>query len=113
MKIEAHVKDKNITIDMPEGVAAMYAFATENKYSSGMHAVPKDLALEIATDFFVHILENAPDVVVAASLCTLREVLKEKGIVSGTVDMAVSMCGKVIPVDEIAAEMEAEAKKDR
>ncbi len=111
MKIETRVKDKNITIEMPEGVAAMYAFAFEGKYSLGMHKVRKDQAIEMATDFFVHILKNATGVAVAAALANLRHQLMTEGTMPENVDMAVSLDGKVIPLDEMSAEIEADIKK--
>ena len=113
MKIETHVKAKNITIEMPEGVAARYAFALEGKYSSGMYKVRKDQAIEMAIDFFVHILGNASDVAVAAALANLRHQLMTEGTMPENVDMAVSVDGKVLPLDEMSAEIEADIKKDR
>lgn len=112
MKIETRVDDKTITIELPEGVAAMYAFATENRFSSGMHKVPAGQAIEMATDFFVRILEDAPDVGVAAALGNLRYRLMKAGIMSENVDMAVSFEGKVLPLDELGAEIDAAIDAD-
>lgn len=111
MKIDSHVKGKTITIEMPEGVAAMYGFAFEDKFSSGMYNMRADQAIELATDFFCHILENAPDVAVAGALGTLRYQLRKHGIMPKSVDMAVSLNGEVIPLDEIVADIDEEIKK--
>ena len=102
MRYELHLKEGGV-IDIPDGVPFFAAVIGQGGLELQVHGNYEALFGALCKLITV-LFARKPPMEIAASLGTIRNSLKARGVLPENVDMAVAMDGHILPLDDILME---------
>lgn len=110
MKYTLNLSDEKVDVDVGrDDVGLVCAVAGGGMHSIVIDHVERGVAVDCIATLFKAILEETDAEHTAVALAFLRTTLLEAGVLNDDVDMAVSLHGHVLPLDEYGSNV----KKDR
>ena len=110
MKYQLNLRDEQVDIDVgKDGVGFVGAVAGGGMHSVVIDHIERGVAVDCLVSLFKAVLEETDADHTAVALAYLRIALQEAGVLNDDVDMAVSLHGRVLPLDEYGSNI----KKDR
>lgn len=118
MKVFEELEKSGVKVERPEDVEVVIAALTKDNCEICMSGISRWSLMIALTALFSHTIKScdAPDrrnVLIVFLFASLREQLWEEGLLGDSVDIAVSLDGKVLPLDEIGPIAGAFIKKHR
>ena len=111
------LEKSGVKVERPEDVEVVLAALTKDKCEICLSGISGESLTIALTSLFSRTIKlcaaSGRNVFIAALFASLREQLWKEGLLGDNVDIAVSLDGKVLPLDEMSAEIEADIKKDR
>ena len=111
------LKKLGVKGECPEDVEVVLAALTKDNLEICMSGISGGSLMNALTSLFSHTIKlcDAPGrkFLIVSLFASIRERLWEEGLLGDNVDIAVSLDGKVLPLDEIGTMLDAVIKKDR
>lgn len=111
------LKHLGVKGERPEDVEVVIVALTKDDCEICMSGISGGSLMIALTSLFSHTIKlcDAPGrkFLIVSLFASLRERLWEEGLLGDNVDIAVSLDGKVLPLDEIGTMLDAVIKKDR
>lgn len=111
------LEKSGVKVERPEDVEVVLAALTKDNCEICMSGISGGSLMIALTALFSHTIKScdapARNVLIVSLFASLREQLWEEGLLGDNVDIAVSLDGKVLPLDEIGTLADAFIKKYR
>ncbi len=111
------LEKSGVKVDRPEDVEVVIAALTKDNCEICMSGISGGSLMIALTSLFSQTIKlcDAPgrNVLIVSLFASLREQLWEEGLLGDNVDIAVSLDGKVLPLNEIGTMVDALIKKHR
>ena len=102
MKVDLELENKKVEISVSEDdIGFIGAISGRGMHSTAIRNIDRASALDACTSLLRGALIGASPACVAMFLGFLRHELMEEGLLNENVDMAVSLNGRVLPLDNL------------